>query len=226
MAGEKDFGRSCIDCGTMGCAFGGPFPKFCLTTNKDENPIEKEALEEALATYDNNPEDKKIMQMAALVEYENYGVFTRVQEIIDFCRRMGFKKVGIATCIGLIKEAQIAARIFRNAGLEVFGQSCKAGMIPKSRFDIPEKCNAVGADICNPIFQAKHINKLGTELNVIVGLCVGHDSLFYKYSEALCTTLITKDRVTGHNPAAALYTEYSYYKKKFMQQAASEPKND
>ena len=67
--------------------------------------------------------------------------------------------------------------------------------------------------MCNPILQAKLLNRQGTELNIVVGLCVGHDSLFYKYSDALCTTLVTKDRVTGNNPAAALYTADSYYKR-------------
>ena len=57
-------------------------------------------------------------------------------------------------------------------------------------------------------------NEAGTELNVVVGLCVGHDSLFYKYSNALCTTAVTKDRVLGHNPVAALYTAETYYKDK------------
>ena len=42
---------------------------------------------------------------------------------------------------------------------------------------------------------------------------MGHDSLFYKYSEALTTTAVTKDRVLGHNPVAALYTADSYYSK-------------
>ena len=56
-------------------------------------------------------------------------------------------------------------------------------------------------------------NKAKTDLNVVVGLCVGHDSLFYKYSEALTTTAVTKDRVLGHNPVAALYTADSYYSK-------------
>lgn len=51
-------------------------------------------------------------------------------------------------------------------------------------------------------------------MNIVMGLCVGHDSLFYKYSEALTTTLVVKDRVTGHNPVAALYTSHSYYKTK------------
>ena len=67
--------------------------------------------------------------------------------------------------------------------------------------------------MCNPILQAKMLNEAGTELNVVVGLCVGHDSLFYKYSDALCTTAETKDRVLGHNPVAALYTAETYYKK-------------
>ena len=43
---------------------------------------------------------------------------------------------------------------------------------------------------------------------MVVGLCVGHDSLFYKYSDAPVTTAITKDRVLSHNPAGALYTGY------------------
>ena len=60
------------------------------------------------------------------------------------------------------------------------------------------------------------INRAHTDLNVVIGLCVGHDSLFYKYADAYSTTLITKDRVTGHNPAAALYTANSYYRKKLM----------
>ena len=68
--------------------------------------------------------------------------------------------------------------------------------------------------MCNPILQARLLNQAHTELNVVIGLCVGHDSLFYKYSNAYTTTLVTKDRVTGHNPAAALYTANSYYRKK------------
>ena len=67
--------------------------------------------------------------------------------------------------------------------------------------------------VCNPVLQAKLLNKAKTDLNVVVGLCVGHDSLFYKYSEALTTTAVTKDRVLGHNPVAALYTADSYYSK-------------
>ena len=66
---------------------------------------------------------------------------------------------------------------------------------------------------CNPILQAEILNKAGTELNIIMGLCVGHDTLFIKHSKAPVTYLIVKDRVLCHNPAGALYTTGSYYKR-------------
>ena len=66
---------------------------------------------------------------------------------------------------------------------------------------------------CNPIGQAKILDKAGCQLNVVIGLCVGHDSLFFMHSKAPATVLIAKDRVLGHNPAAALYTSHSYYKR-------------
>ena len=69
----------------------------------------------------------------------------------------------------------------------------------------------MGKNMCNPIMQAKLLNREKTDLNIVIGLCVGHDSLFYKYSDALCTTLVTKDRVLAHNPVGALYQAGSYY---------------
>lgn len=86
-------------------------------------------------------------------------------------------------------------------------------MADKTLVGIDEDCKAVGPNMCNPILQARHLNRLGTELNIVVGLCVGHDSIFYKYSQALTTTLVVKDRVTGHNPCAVLYNLDSYYKR-------------
>ena len=139
--------------------------------------------------------------------------YTRVEEIITFAEKIGAKKIGIATCVGLLKESRILASILRNRGFDVFGITCKAGVQKKSSVGIPERCICVGDNMCNPILQAMMLNAAKTDLNVVVGLCVGHDSLFYKYSEALTTTAVTKDRVLGHNPAAALYTADSYYSK-------------
>jgi uncharacterized metal-binding protein len=66
--------------------------------------------------------------------------------------------------------------------------------------------------MCNPVLQAMVLNKGKTEFNVLLGLCVGHDSLFFKYAEAPCTVLAVKDRLLGHNPLAAIYNLDHYYR--------------
>lgn len=199
---------SCIDCAVKNCnKMDKTYPDFCLTTHMDE-----EVLNEAMECY-NEDENRKVTIAAAEVEYENYCKHTRVEEIMDFAKKINAKKIGIATCVGLLKESRILADILRRHGFEVYGVGCKAGTQKKTSVGIPECCEGVGVNMCNPILQAKLLNKAKTDLNVVVGLCVGHDSLFYKYSEALTTTAVTKDRVLGHNPVAALYTADSYYSK-------------
>ena len=199
---------SCVDCGSKGCANStGNYPSFCTTTQ-----LENGELDEALALA-RQPENLAMLQTAAQVEYEGYCKLTRVEVTMDFARRMGWHKLGIATCVGLLREANALARILRAHGFEVCSIACKAGMAEKTLLGVPEECKAVGINMCNPILQAKHLNKLGTQFNIAVGLCVGHDSMFYKYSDAPVTTLVAKDRVTGHNPAAVLYQVDSYYKR-------------
>ena len=106
--------------------------------------------------------------------------------------------------------------IFEANGFQVSSVCCKVGSIPKEDVGI-EDAEKIGPGqfeaLCNPVAQAMLLNEANTQLNVLVGLCVGHDSLFFKFSEAPVTVLIAKDRVTGHNPAAALYLSHSYYRK-------------
>lgn len=200
---------SCADCGVVNCNSGDKeYPSFCLTTH-----MNGDVKKEALALYEDE-ENQTVMQTAAGVECDGYLKWCRVQETIEFAKRMNFHKIGIATCVGLIQETRILAGILRRHGFEVFGIACKAGAVPKVELGIDERCNAVGVNACNPILQAKLLNAEQTDMNIVMGLCVGHDSLFYKYSEALTTTLVVKDRVLGHNPVAALYTSQSYYKTK------------
>ena len=212
MEEKSCYGHSCVDCGTTSCNTGTVFPKFCLTQNLEANG-QTEVLEDAIKAY-REGDNHRIMSAAAKVECEHYCQYTRVQEIVSFAKEMGFTRIGIATCVGLINEARIFASILRQNGLEVFGIGCKAGMVKKVDLDIPKEYEAVGVNACNPIFQAKMLNDQHTQLNVVIGLCVGHDSLFYKYSDAYVTTLISKDRVLGHNPAACLYQANGYYKSK------------
>lgn len=204
----SDIKRSCVDCASGLCDEGcGNFPEFCRTTHMDLD-IKAAAMKE----YEDE-ENKQIAIASAAVESEGYGVYPRVKEIVEFAKKMGYHKIGIATCVGLLDESRAFAKVLRHHGFEVTGVACKAGSTPKSEIGIDDQYCGVGNFICNPILQAKILNEEKTDLNVVVGLCVGHDSLFYKYSEATTTTLITKDRVTGHNPAVALYQLNSYYSK-------------
>ncbi|MGI6256769.1 MAG: DUF1847 domain-containing protein [Anaerovoracaceae bacterium] len=199
---------SCVDCSIKACdGREKNYPSFCLTAKMNKE-FEKKVLE----IYGED-ENQRAMQAAAMVEYEGYLTRTRMEEIVEFAGKIEAKKIGIATCVGLIKEAGIAGKILRSHGFEVFGVACKVGAVEKTKVGIDPICNQIGTSMCNPIMQAKILAEEGTDLNLVVGLCVGHDSLFYKYSQALTTTLITKDRVLGHNPAAALYTADTYYHK-------------
>ena len=199
---------SCVDCGTQNCKFKDrTYPDFCLTVNLSEEDTQWAAVR---YVEDRNHE---IMVASAEVEYEGYCKWTRVQEIMEFARKIGAVKIGIANCIGLVHEARLFAKILRANGFEPYSVICKVEGRAKSSVGIPKKCEEIGPAMCNPILQARLLNQAKTDLNVVIGLCVGHDSLFYRYSDAYVTTLVTKDRVTGHNPAAALYTSHSYYKK-------------
>ena len=209
MCETKDIRRSCIDCAVTNCnLMDKSYPAFCPSESLDP-----EFLKEVVALYEEE-ENRLCAVTAASVESDFYCQMTRLEEIIEFAKRLGAKKIGIATCVGLIKESSTLAKILRNHGFEVFGVGCKCGTVRKVAIGIPEYCENTGVNICNPILQAKLLNKEKTDLNIVVGLCVGHDSLFYKYSEALTTTLVAKDRVLGHNPCAALYQADFYYKKK------------
>lgn len=208
MKQEKEI-LSCTNCGVLNCQKRNTnYPEFCLT-----EALTEEEIEEVKKLY-NIKINKKISIVSAEVEGEFYGKYTRVDEIMEFAKRMGMKKIGIATCVGLIEESRIFARILKKNGFEVYGVACKVGSFDKVDVGVDEAYTTVtGPVMCNPILQAKLLNKAKTDLNVVVGLCVGHDSLFYKYAKAVTTTLITKDRVLAHNPAGALYQSKAYYKR-------------
>lgn len=204
----------CDSCGTLNCyRRATDYPSFCLTalTTPEEN-------EEVRELYRQDPEVSKMALAAAEIEGTYYGKLTRVEEIAAFARRIGAKKVGVATCIGLKNEAKIFIRFLEAQGIASYSVICKVGSVDKSEIGIPEEQKVQQGShesICNPVLQARLLNRAKTDLNVIVGLCVGHDSLFTKYSDAPVTYLIVKDRVLGHNPAAALHTSQFYYKRLF-----------
>jgi uncharacterized metal-binding protein len=203
---------SCSECALVNCyRRSKTYPSFCLTEATDPKQ-----LEAVVQRYRRKGEDARIARAAADVEGTYYGKLTRVEEIIAFANRIQARRIGIATCIGLIEETRAFVKVLKLRGLEPYSVLCKVGSIDKTEIGIPEDLKiqkGCHESICNPIMQARLLNEQKTDLNVVVGLCVGHDSLFIKYSDAPVTTLITKDRVLAHNPAAALYTCNFYYKR-------------
>ncbi|OLS29580.1 MAG: hypothetical protein ThorAB25_15790 [Candidatus Thorarchaeota archaeon AB_25] len=207
----------CTDCGKLACYSGEldniPTKGYCpMQTHK-------EVLEKARKQYDEQ-EIRRVSQESARVEAIGYCQWTRVQETMEFATRMGFQKLGIAYCIGLRREARTLADIYRENGFEVVSVCCKSGSIPKEDIGLrdDEKIRpGTYESVCNPIGQAMVMNAEKTDLNVIIGLCVGHDSLFIRHSKALVTCLVAKDRVLAHNPVGAIYTAKTYYRKKLFE---------
>lgn len=214
---EKNISKQCLtcaDCRVKACfnREEEKYPSFCLTKE-----VDTELLEQAKEMYLNDEINHRLALVGAEVEANFYGKYTRVQETVEFIKRYGAKKVGIATCVGLLNEAGIFAKILKAHGIEYYAVGCKIGAVEKSEIGIPKENTLSKGEkyesMCNPIMQAKVLNKEKTDLNILIGLCVGHDSLFIRHSEAPVTVLIVKDRVTGHNPAVALYTKGSIYSK-------------
>lgn len=175
-------------------------------------------MEQSLKEYE-KPQNRLIAYNSAKIEAQGYGKCPRLREIADFALKCGFKKVGLAHCIGLQQEAAKTVKIFKALGLEVEPVACKCGSFPKTLLGLEEQDMlkpGIIDSMCNPIGQAMVLEKAKTQLNIILGLCVGHDTLFIRYSKAPVTVLAAKDRVTGHNPLAALYCADSYFKDKIF----------
>ncbi len=208
---------SCDSCTVMACWPKGPAdilkgPANCPTKNYPD------IVKKARDLYLKDPFHRQMQLSGARLEgmssqtppggTEINMKLTRVEELIMFCKMMRYKKIGFAHCIGCIGEAKELSHIFRSRGFDTVQVNCKVGAIEKGEIGIAEDEKVrmfTFETICNNIAQALILNEEKTDLNVIVGLCLGHDISFTRMSKAPVTTLIVKDRRLGHNPAAALY---------------------
>ncbi len=194
-------------------------PGFC------PSKIDPDTQALARARYD-DPEIGRLARESALVESDGYCKWTRVQEVVEFAKRMGWKKIGIATCIGLLDLSNVLTGILESHGLTVISVACKNGNIPKEEMGLTDAQKIRPGSFeaaCNPVAQAEMLNAHGSEFNVVMGLCIGHDSLFFKHAHAPTTVLVTKDRVLGHNPVAALQLADSYYANLYGPLKATKP---
>lgn len=162
-------------------------------------------LEETKAGY-MTPEAHQLFAAAGKVATKGYRKWPRIQEAIEFCKELGVTRVGLASCVALFSELRDVARLFKGAGFEVVAAACQVGRVPPTQRGLPEEFATYQGVYCNPIAQAELLNREGTQINFVLGLCLGHDILFHQHSRAPASTLIVKDRVTGNNPSAALHS--------------------
>ena len=197
----------------------GKGPGYCPTINLAD------VVEASLSVY-GSPEIKEFALNATIQEGEcyvnrdnpqaRYAIKPRIQETIEFAHKMSYKRLGIAFCGGLRGEAKILSKILKVQGFELASVVCKVGRTPKEFLGTKEEHKVNPGELeamCSPITQAKVLNAAKTDFNILFGLCVGHDSLVMRHSDAPCTALVAKDRVTGHNPMAAIVLHNSYYRK-------------
>jgi len=119
----------------------------------------------------------------------------RIKEIKNFARKAGVKRIGIAHCISFPRETR-AVEQFLSDEFEVFCVDCKFGRVTKH-----DMLGCEGKSImCNPAGQADYLKQQKTELNISMGLCVGHDMIFSQESESPVTVLIVKDQAHRENP--------------------------
>jgi uncharacterized metal-binding protein len=199
MPEEKNGVVSCHRCKVLACMenYAQGIPKYCRAGKF------KEIIEETKKKYF-EPDIAKIHMATARILKKGNFEWNRIQECIEFARELGAKKVGLAVCIACIREGRAMANLLESAGFEVVTVGCMVGAVKPQDTGIPDELVGGIGIACNPLAQAEIMNAEGTQLNFIYGLCVGHDTLFIRHSEAPVTCVAVKDMVTGDNPTVAL----------------------
>lgn len=151
-----------------------------------------------------------MLESARDISSERERTLCRLSEVIYFCLEMKYQTLGVAFCVDLFEATDILVRVLRRF-FKVQPICCKVG---GNRLSDPwaPPSHPVAADFgeigCNPQGQAAILNRLGTDLNIIVGLCMGADCVFTQASAAPVSTLFVKDRSLANNPIGALYSDY------------------
>jgi uncharacterized metal-binding protein len=214
---------SCVDCKAWAC-----FPDVSTAKAGRREPppycpsnAQKEVCKQALAKYNN--ESHVFAKNVALVENACYAIdpntrtavlpmvtlHSRAEEIIMLAKISGFKKLGLAFGVELQQEARLYTDILEKNGFEVVSVCCKAGGIPKEEIGITEDEKLYGPGsqetMCSGLIMAELLNSENTDMNILMGLGVGQDTLFYKYTNAFTVPFVIMDRVYGGATMEGVY---------------------
>jgi len=214
---------SCVDCKAWACF---PDVSKAKTSRREPPPYcparaQKEVCEEALAKY--NGKTLEFAHNVALIENSCYALdpesksvvlpmitmHPRAEEIIMLAKVSGYKKLGLAFGIELQQEAKLYTDILENNGFEVVSVCCKAGGVPKDKIGITKDEKLHGPDsketMCSGLIMAELLNSENTDMNIMMGLEVGQDALFYKYAKAFTIPFVIIDRIYGGATMEGVY---------------------
>jgi uncharacterized metal-binding protein len=220
---KKSANVSCVDCKAWACF---PDVSKAKTSRREPPPycpsvVQKEVCEEALAKYDGKTHE--FAHNVALIENACYildpetksaflpmiTMHPRAEEIIMLAKVSGYKKLGLAFGIELQQEARLYTDILENNGFEVVSVCSKAGGFPKEKIGITQDEKLHGPDseetMSSGLVMAELLNSENTDMNIIMGLEVGQDSLFYKYAKAFTIPFVVMDRIYGGATMEGVY---------------------
>jgi uncharacterized metal-binding protein len=206
----------------------------------EENPGERFAPDDCLACREHNclrgelcetakhatfapggdSETHRMLEAALDISGEKERTLCRLSELIYFFLEMRYRRIGLAYCVDLVGPAATLARALRRF-FHVYPVCCKIGgtVVPDLLSNPHEKGRlATPLVACNPRGQAELLNRIGTDANVVVGLCMGTDCIFSRFSDAPATTLFVKDKALANSPIGAVYSDY------YLQEASQAPR--
>jgi uncharacterized metal-binding protein/rhodanese-related sulfurtransferase len=151
--------------------------------------------------YRNDDNRLTVKAASELIDGGRAGTLNRLEEIAEYVKLRGYRKIGVAYCYGLEKEAVMLREYLEGNALLPVMISCTVDGVRESDIDPGKFCDSVS---CNPIGQANALNSAQVDFTILMGLCLGHDILLQKNLQTDFTTFIVKDRMLKHNPLLAL----------------------
>lgn len=144
-------------------------------------------------------DDKRVLDGSYRVVIDTQASASRIEEIKEFCRKMGYRKIGISFCKGLRKYGEILDEIFGKE-FEVYSVCCNVAGLKRDEIGVPKMTDNSDELACNPLGEVQCMNEAEVDFVIMVGFCLGHEQLFMNRINVPTTTLIVKDRKYGHNP--------------------------
>lgn len=166
---------------------------------KQQTSCDRESFvkSEIIEQYQDVSHSEIVKAAAELVDSGRAGTLSRMEEIIEFAKRMKYQKIGIAYCYGMEQYAKEIESILTDEWFEVSAVSCSVGGLKQSEVNTASCIHKVS---CNPLGQAEQLNAEKVDLTLVVGICMGHEILLNRNLGMDFTTLVVKDRKNNHAP--------------------------